>query len=50
MNTILAVLAAILFTAAVVFHRTAPSGHSLQSRLSFALLMASLIIATYQIW
>jgi hypothetical protein len=45
-----AILAAIIFTAAVIGHLTAPSEHSLQSRLSFALLMASLFIATYGIW
>ena len=41
-----AVLALRIFIAAVIGHLTAPSEHSLQSRLSFALLMASLIIGT----
>jgi hypothetical protein len=42
-----AILAAILFTAAVIGHLTAPSLDSRQSRLSFALLMAALMIGTY---
>jgi hypothetical protein len=42
-----ATLAAIIFTAATIGWLTAPSEHSQQSRLSFALLMASLIIGTY---
>jgi hypothetical protein len=42
-----AILALLIFIAAVIGHLTAPSAHSLQSRLSFALLMASLIIGTY---
>jgi hypothetical protein len=42
-----AILAALIFTAAIIGHFTAASGDSRQSRLSFALLMASLIIRTY---
>jgi hypothetical protein len=42
-----AILAAFIFTAAIIGQLTAASAHSRQSRLSFALLMASLIIATY---
>jgi hypothetical protein len=34
-------------TAAIIGYLTAASEHSLQSKLSFALLMASLIIGTY---
>jgi hypothetical protein len=40
-----AILAAVLFTAAIISQLT--SARSRQSGLSFALLMASLIIATY---
>jgi hypothetical protein len=42
-----AILAAIIFTVAIIGQLTAASEDSRQSRLSFALLMASLIIATY---
>ena len=42
-----AILAAIFFTAAVILRLRAPSEHSRQSKLSFALLMAALIIGTY---
>jgi hypothetical protein len=42
-----AILSAIIFTAAIMGHLTAPSLDSRQSRLSFALQMAALIIATY---
>jgi hypothetical protein len=42
-----AILAAILCIAAVIGQITAPSLDSRQSKLSFALLMAALIIGTY---
>jgi hypothetical protein len=42
-----AILAALIFTAAIVGQISTASAHSRQSRLSFALLMASLIIATW---
>jgi hypothetical protein len=41
MKTILTILAAVLFTAAIISH------HLRQPSLSFALLMASVICATY---
>jgi len=43
----MAILAAFIFTAAIIGHLTAASADSRQSRLSFALLIASLIVATY---
>jgi hypothetical protein len=42
-----AILAGLIFTAAIIGQLPAASAHSRQSKLSFALLMASLIIATY---
>jgi hypothetical protein len=42
-----AILATIIFTAAVILQLTAPSLGSRQSKLAFALLLASMIIETY---
>jgi hypothetical protein len=45
-----AILAAFLCTVAIIGQISAVSAHSRQSRLSFALLMASLMIASWDVW